>query len=364
MTNIQLFFGFLFLVGTSSAHASTTVADVLRASDGTPLQAAWTLPDSVPTNPRAVVVLLPGSGNVGLDGDISSPMLGSGFRGQPAKISEQLSSALAAKGIASLRYSKRGFENPDQLKNQIIPFLMSDAIDAITAIKKKFPHAQTGIVGLSEGALLAVMAAGKNPVDQLFLFGLPSRSIDEIVAYQFKGWPMALLMTKADTNHDRTLQNSELAVFGAPGLLPILGTIFGQSWKAIDTNHDGQLSVSELIAGYNGSLTSVKQLLATPAYSSWYRSMQAVPDFSQLAAKVTAAPYFYQGMDDAQVKSSWIEDDAFYFSKVSSVRLFEGLGHAFSPMEGVIGEIKTSGPFSSNVMNAFLADAQGAFQLP
>ena len=351
----------LFLVGTSPAQASTTVADVLKTADGTQLESAWTLPAFNHRNPKAVVVLLPGSGNVGLDGDISSPMLGKGFHGQSAKISEQLSSALAAKGIASLRFSKRGFENPEQLKNQIIPFLVSDAVDAITAIKKKFPHAKTGIVGFSEGALVALMAMEKNPVDELFLFGLPSRSIDEIVNYQFKAWPMALLMSKADTNHDRTLQNSELAVFGSPGLLPVVGTEFGQSWKTFDTNHDGQLSWLELIAAYNGALTSVKQLLATPAYAAWYHSMKAVPEFSQLAGSVTVAPYLYQGMDDAQVKSSWIEDDAFYFQKVSSLRFFEGLGHAFAPMEGVVGEIKTSGPFSDVVMKAFLADATLAF---
>jgi pimeloyl-ACP methyl ester carboxylesterase len=346
----------LFFVITSPSLASDRGVS-FKSFDGAVLSGKISTPP-LGTPPRAVVVLVQGSGNVGSDGDVSSPIIGQGYKGQPAKLSDQLAAALEQIGVISIRYDKRGFDDKAQLPHQTIPYLVKDAEAALASVSGQYPGLKTGFVGFSEGALISILAAEDVRVDALFLLSVLSRTIDETFAYQVLEWPVELLSNRIDTNRDEVLSSTELSVLSNTDTLPILGV----SWKSLDTNHDGQLLfATEIVPAYLKYYQQLRSLLATPTFQPWYESLRTMAPFSKIASQVSVPVYLYQGMADPQIRPDWILTDQFYFPKVTELRLFPGVGHAFSPLEGSFGQIKTSGPFSNELVTQLVSDVQAAF---
>ena len=343
--------GLLFLgLSSNLARASTDEAIQIQTYDNQTLNGFWTLPDGAVTG---AVLILQGSGHVAADGDVSGPTLGFGYQGQSAKLSEEIADQLASIGVASLRYSKRGVDDPTQLPNQTIPYLKSDAESALTLLQAKFPGVKTGVVGLSEGATLATLVSNDMQVDALFLLSLPTRAIDEVLSYQYFDWPTELLMSRLDPNQTGFITAAQFQEAGVT-TLPQMGA----SWSALDTNQDQQLSVTtELLPAYQSFYNSMRGLLKTPTYQGWYQSFLVIPSFAQVASHLkTGAVFVYQGMDDAQVRWNWILEDSNFISITPNVHLFPNVGHCFSPMDGTIGEIKTSGPLSNDLLQQLSAD--------
>lgn len=340
-----------FILVSLSAFAAEE-STVVRTRDGALLSAKWTLPES---ELRAAVVILQGSGNVGLDGDVSGPFTGSGYKGAPAKLSDQLAEALAKKGVASLRYSKRGFDDARELPHQTISYLVEDAVDALTQVQNRFPFVRYGFVGFSEGALVSLMAASRVSVDALYLLSLPTRGIDEMFNYQFVEWPVNLLKTRLATDAKGELTGESLGRL-AGGALPILGA----AWSQVDANRNGTLSVGdELLAAYRQLHAGVLDLMSKPPYEGWYKSLREVAPIAELAARVTVPVFLYHATDDAQVNWAWLETDRKLFTAnngQTTLRFFGGLGHCFAPMDGAFGEVKTSGPFDARVLEILSSD--------
>lgn len=330
---------------------------VITTSDGVKLAAKWALPKN--SAPSTVALLLQGSGNVGLDGDVSSPFVGTGYKGASAKLSNELAETLASIGIASLRYSKRGFEDATQLPNQTIPYLVRDAQSAVELIKNQYPKAKLVIVGFSEGALVAsLVASEKKNIDALYLIAPPTRSIDEIAQYQFREWPLNLVRNKLDTNRDGELGLAELAVLGDRGGFPLINlTAPNVTWHDIDENKNGNISIEkELVPAYEKTLQTIMAFMKSPALNAWYESMKAVPAFKEIAGKIHAPVYLYQATADSQVNPEWIKTDEHYFSGPTTLKYFEDLSHCFSPMDGAYGEVKTSGPFDKSLLESLSKD--------
>lgn len=333
-------------LAASPVFASSS-ALTLTARDGLQLSGILETPAE---SPATIALLLPGSGNVGTDGDVSSPLVGSGYRGARAALSEQLASALSFAGIASYRYAKRGFENAAELPHQTFPYLLNDAEDAAELLRVAHPGARLLVVGFSEGALLATHLAARVHVDGLYLLGLPSRPIDEVLAYQFISWPVQLLQDRIDLNRDGLLDANELTAISALPLHEVPTT-------SADTNSDGALSISgELSSFYEAAYAQIRGLLASPAFEPWYQGMLAAPTFASVAAAASAPVFLYHGAQDPQVNAQWVREDSRYFPHLMSVRIFENAGHAFAPLDGVIGEVKTSGPLSEAVLTSIVSD--------
>jgi pimeloyl-ACP methyl ester carboxylesterase len=334
----------------------------LQTFDGVRLSARWTLPEAAP---QAVALIIQGSGTVGLDGDVSGPLTGAGYHGAAAKLSEQLAGLLAREGVASYRFAKRGVDDPTQTVNQTLPIMVRDAASALAVTRARFPRSKVFLVGFSEGALIASLVASENPVDALYLLGLISRPIDDGVAYQFLQWPVALVTNRLDRDHDGELSAAELAVLGEPGLLPLLGpTLSGASWKSIDADKSGTISIEkELVPAYRQTLGVVKYLLTTPSFSGWYQSFKGLAPFSETAKKITAPVHLYQALDDAQVDWGGVAAAQGAFAGTTTLQVFPGLGHCFAPMDGVFGEIKTSGPFDARLLEAVAADLHWRYQV-
>ncbi len=356
MKTPRFLFYFLGLTLLSASFVHADESAFLSMDDGVKLSAQWDVPaGTADANVKKAFLILQGSGNVGKDGDVSSPLIGQGYLGKPAKLSDQIAAVLDSAGFASLRYDKRGFDDASQLGHQIFPYLVKDAQSALSALHARFPQAELGMVGFSEGALVAVFAAAETEsvprVSSLYLLSLPTRSIDESLAYEYVQWPVDLLKRKLGVS-----ANGELLPPTFDFLLPLLGV----DWKGMDRGHTGRLSLaSEVLPAYLNRYASILKLLETPAYSGWYNSLKVAPPFSEAAGKITAKVYLYEPLEDAQNDWSWVVTDQSFFTAnqgQTTLETFPGLGHCFSPMDGEIGQIKTSGPLSPSVLEALGRD--------
>lgn len=323
------------------------------------LSAILTTPDNI--EPRSVTVILPGSvATAGLDGDVSSPLLGVGYKGAPAQLSLQTATALARAGIASLRFAKRGVEDETELQNQTAPYLVADALAAVELVVKLYPDLKVSITGFSEGALLALKAYEEKlhtdrPIDGLFLLSVPTRSIDEVIAYLSVEWPLNILRNRVDVNRDYSLSTEELKPLSG---LPV-ASLFGIEPQSLDLNNDGSLSMpDEVIPAYQKKVQGrfYDVLNSDQQMRSWLEAMREFPSFEKLASKVEVPVFVYQSMDDAQVNYAWVASDLRHFKTLAGQRFYRGLGHCFSPMDGLVGEVKTSGPFSEELLEQLAAD--------
>ena len=332
--------------------------DRISTGDGILLSAIWTIPTKQDVS--FIALIIPGSGNVGTNGDVSSPFVGFGYGGQKANLSEQLADKLAENGIGSLRYAKRGFEDPTQLANQTIPYLKSDAEAALKLIKTKYPKLKILLVGFSEGATISTMiAAERSDIEYLFLMAPPTRNISDIIEYQFKTWGEHLAKVELDKNSDGKIDLEELRQ-RPDATLPLVGPGFLPARPIdLDRNHDGVLSIAtEIVPAYEATHTAAKSLLQQDAFRSWYESMLKVPEFFTLAPKVRATVFIYEGQKDPQLNPEWIELDRKYFLTETHYYKFKDLGHCFAPLDGNIDEIKTSGPLDNAFLTIFGDDLE------
>lgn len=318
------------------------------AKDGTILKGLFLIPEK----PKAVALVLPGSGNVGIDGDVSSPFLGSPTPGLHGKVSDQISRELFQKGVASFRYEKRGFADASKLPEQRFPFLKDDALAAVAFMKEHFPNLPLYLVGFSEGALVASLIATETNAKALFLLGLPSRPLSSLLRYQFLQWPLELIRQKLDLDKDGIISANDIKVTGFSGKLPLLGDMFqGLEWEALDADGDGKLSIAnDIQPAYEKNHQGLMDFVRGPAFGPWYNSFEELPSYESIAKQIDCSVFLYHGTHDAQTAWDFVEFDKRYFKRRAEWRLFEGLGHCFSPMLGALGELKTTGPIDSDVL--------------
>lgn len=139
------------------------------------LDAVLTTPAGVERPP--VALLIAGSGSIDHDGN--SPQL------KPATL-KKLAEQLAAHGIASLRYDKRGangwkpvFGRPEDFR---FKDYVDDAVSLVEFLRGKF--ARIVLVGHSEGGLVAILTARRTPVDRLVLLATSARRQGDLLKTQ------------------------------------------------------------------------------------------------------------------------------------------------------------------------------------
>jgi pimeloyl-ACP methyl ester carboxylesterase len=324
----------------------------LFTHDKKQLSGVFTIPE---TPLRGVTLILSGSGPVGHSGDVSSPFIGYGYRGQSAHLNEQLSNQLASIGIASFRYSKRGFDRPEDFLTHTLSNLVQDACSGVQLLRNRFPEFTPSLVGFSEGALVALHVAQQISVESLHLLSLPTRSIDDHLHYQFIDWPMELLKQHLDFDQDGlvSLEDFMSADVTSFPSLPIRVSDFFQLQKS------EQLSlVSQILPLYQHHFREILALVETPAFQPWYHSLKNGESPQTLAQKISSQLFVYQALRDSQVRPEWTLSDLKDWKKSPQVSLFPNLGHCFSPFEGSIQQIKTSGPFDSSLLKEILENFQ------
>lgn len=336
--------------------AAREQALVLHGHDGMKLNAKLLTPSG---DIKAIALILPGAGPVGMDGDVSGPQFGNPYGGSSARMSMQLAEALAYSGVASIRYEKRAYMSPREPRHSLVSVLAQDALAVTRELIKLFPKQRLGLVGFDEGAYLALRVASEEKVDGLFVFGLSTRTIDEQLRYQYYEWPIELLKSRLRLNGNGELALEELRARGL-SKLPLAETLspLDKPFEAFDANHNGALSIeSELRAAYDAGLAQLMATMHSPALAAWYEDLKSQPPARDLARRVNAPiTVLYQALDDAHLNPRWFYDDLHLFAGRAVLRPYAGLGHCFAPMSGAIGQLRTSGPMHEQVVSAFTRD--------
>lgn len=244
-------------------------------------------------------------------------------------------------------------------------YLVKDAVAALEVIDLRFPGRKLGLIGHSEGALVslrvAALRSGTAPLDALFLLAPPTQDFDEVLKYQFHDYPLRFLREKYDQNRDGLLSGDETSALNETGL-PAL-SILGVNWRSLDQDQDGALSLeTDLVPAYAAGLLQIKELVNT-TMKPWYDSIKALPDFPELAQAVKNTPvHDYQGLKDPQVDGALAPAASNNFRNLKALRLFPEYGHGFAPLEGVHGEVKTSGRFQDTVLKQLVQDLADSFR--
>jgi uncharacterized protein len=172
----KVFVRALVIAALTCASACAASAEESNIRVG-PIDAVLTMPANVERPP--VALLIAGSGSVDRDGN--GPQL------KPATL-KKLAEDLAAHGIASLRYDKRGakgwkpaFGRPEDFR---FKDYVDDAASLVDFLRGKF--ARIVLVGHSEGGLVAILTARKAPVDRLVLLVTSARKQGDLLKAQLE----------------------------------------------------------------------------------------------------------------------------------------------------------------------------------
>ncbi len=163
----------LLLAATLTSFARAEESNVRVGA----LDAVLTTPTGVERPP--VALLIAGSGSTDRDGN--GPQL------KPATL-KKLAEQLAARGIASLRYDKRGargwkreFGRPEDFR---FKDYVDDAASLVAFLRGKF--ARVVLVGHSEGGLVAILTGRRAPVDRLVLLATTARRQGDLLKAQLE----------------------------------------------------------------------------------------------------------------------------------------------------------------------------------
>lgn len=178
-----------WVAGTGCASAQGAPAASVRATEGMELARPGvtlrgTLEVPAGRGPHTVALIIAGSGPTDRDGN--SPAMGGANNSL-----KMLAEGLAAEGIASLRYDKRGIGSsavPGMSEADLrFTTYSDDAAAWVEALRKDPRFNRVVIIGHSEGALLGTLAAQKGGVDKLVLVAGGGRPIGDILREQLKG---------------------------------------------------------------------------------------------------------------------------------------------------------------------------------
>jgi uncharacterized protein len=138
---------------------------------------------SVPseTEQPPVALLIAGSGSTDHDGN--------GPQVKPATL-KKLSDALVARGIATLRYDKRGaggwkgeFGKPEDFR---FTDYVDDAAALVSHLRASAKFSKVVVIGHSEGGLVGILAARRIPVDKLVLLAVSARKQGDLLKAQLE----------------------------------------------------------------------------------------------------------------------------------------------------------------------------------
>jgi uncharacterized protein len=143
------------------------------------IDAFLTIPPDVERPP--VALLIAGSGSTDHDGN--GPQI------KPATL-KKLSEQLAARGIATLRYDKRGagqwkpeFGRPEDFR---FKDYVDDAVALVGYLRASGKFSRVVLAGHSEGGLVAILAARRVPADRLVLLAIAARRQGDLLKAQLE----------------------------------------------------------------------------------------------------------------------------------------------------------------------------------
>lgn len=166
------------IVLCSVVFAAGATADESKIRVGA-IEAWLSLPQDVEQPP--IALLIAGSGSTDHDGN--------GPQVKPATL-KKLSDALVARGIATLRYDKRGaggwkeaFGTPEDFR---FKDYVDDAAALVSHLRAGAKFSSVVVIGHSEGGLVGILVARRVPVDRLVLLTVSARKQGDLLKAQLE----------------------------------------------------------------------------------------------------------------------------------------------------------------------------------
>lgn len=205
----------------SVAHAAPAVSETPVTVDvGGGVQLSGTLATPAGHGPFPVALIIPGSGPTDRDGN------GPGVRGDAYKL---LAGALGARGIATLRYDKRGVgaSRPPQHESDLrFDDYVNDAVALTHYLESTKQFGSVSSVGHSEGSLIGMLAAQRDPNVRAFVsIAGAGRRISDVIEEQLDARGISPAMASEVAQYNRSL----LAGQTVPSPDPQLNMLFRPS---------------------------------------------------------------------------------------------------------------------------------------
>lgn len=265
-------------------EAKVTYDELTVPVEGGELKVALQMPDN-PTGD--LVIIHAGSGPTNKDGNT----IGSGKNNSLKMIAEEL----AAQGIASVRFDKRGIGENTALMtkeaNLTFTHYINDVSAIVTYMKQDSRFTSIHLLGHSEGALIMTLAAQHDGIASLIVVAGAGRPADEILLEQ-------------------------LSASLPPNLL-------NESKVALQ-----KLKAGEMVANVSNELMALFRPSVQPYMRSWLQY-----DPQQEIKKVTAPILIIQGKKDIQITE--IDAKALAIgNEKATVRYFEQMNHVLKDIKG------------------------------
>lgn len=337
-----------FFVPTSQALNMDTVFRrdmVLDLGGGLFTDAQLTYP-SVGKGPFPGVLLVHGSGNTDMD-EYLPPEISDTEKGSRPLL--QIAEYLSDRGIAVLRYNKRGIGLKGAVLDETVVLnttfedLLQDAEKALAFLLEQ-PEVNADditIIGHSEGTWIALKIAIKDVrVKKIVLMSAGAHNLYDILYFQIIEQGI-LQFEKIDSNDDGLLSVLEIQVL--PSILAdqLIENKTGEwLWHpGIDPNNDGYISlIEERLPQWNQTF----EYITTAEYpgSKWIQSHFSLETNLQIIGNITASILILQGEEDTQtpVSEAYLLEQKLTEIEHPDHKLitYPGLGHTFYPKEGML----------------------------
>jgi pimeloyl-ACP methyl ester carboxylesterase len=173
--------GALAALGVLAATpAFAASSDVTLATPSGTVYGTLDVPDGVKA-PMPVALIIAGSGPTDRDGNTPLGVTSASYR--------LLAEALAARGIATLRYDKRGIAAsaaslPKPASATQFTDYVDDAVGWVKQLRADKRFSRVALVGHSEGSLVALLAANRTPVDAVVSVSGSGRPLGDVIVEQ------------------------------------------------------------------------------------------------------------------------------------------------------------------------------------
>ena len=273
---------------------------------GSALAGTLTIPKNT-DNSTPIVIMVSGSGQQNRDEEV--------FEHKPFAV---IADYLARNGIASFRYDKRGVgKSTGDILNATTADFANDAEAVMNWIRENKQFGKVGILGHSEGGLIAYMlGAGNDTPDFIVSIAGPAVQGKEIIAWQNK----------------MTLMNSGFSEPDAEKFRNALTKVFEYKLKNPDSTSINQELIDEFysdskINPLNAKLVaSLKSVLTAKANNHWMMFFLGYNPAKDLRSLKIPAFIIY-GEKDQQVPPELNYDLATKLASKAKVIIYPGLNH-------------------------------------
>jgi predicted esterase len=317
--------------------------------NGIKTEALLTYP-SMGEGPFPSVLLIQGSGCIDMNGYTPAYATGTG---KPSTPLLQIAEYLTDRGIAVLRYNKRGVDINSSLIDQNIFYnitIQTLIQDAETALQVLLEQGEVDandvtIIGYSEGSIIAPRVAQNYPcVKKIILLGAVAHNLREILEYQTVDRKVEYLEEVIDGNKDGLISIYEVISHGdsdiflpVPDFTLIENRTGEWEWSiGIDSDGDGLMSIEEY-ASRNLSYLEIVTSAEYPLFW-WFKSHFELESTLCMIDNVSCSILFLHGEEDVQAP---IQEVFLLEQRLSQVNhldhtlySYPGLGHSFYPVDG------------------------------